>query len=74
MSYTTRSGDTWDGIAKAVYGDELNADTLMLANPEQIEVFKFPAGVVLATPDLGEKRNGFLPPWKFEADNGSTEN
>ena len=26
MAYTTKSGDTWDGIAKSVYGDELKAD------------------------------------------------
>lgn len=31
MSYTTKSGDTWDGIAKTVYGDELKADVLMTA-------------------------------------------
>ena len=29
MSYTTKSGDTWDGIAKTVYGDELKADVLV---------------------------------------------
>ena len=34
MSYTTKSGDTWDGIAKTVYGDELKADVLMTANRE----------------------------------------
>lgn len=27
MSYTTKSGDTWDGIAKTVYGDELFLST-----------------------------------------------
>ena len=50
MSYTTKSGDTWDGIAKTVYGDELKADVLMTANREYIEVYKFDSGVVLATP------------------------
>lgn len=33
MSYTTKSGDTWDGIAKTVYGDELKADVLMTGQP-----------------------------------------
>ena len=72
-SYTTKSGDTWDTISKEVYGKEIHADALMEANPAQIEVFKFPAGVVLATPDLPEKRNGLLPPWKYEADYDSSD-
>ena len=55
MSYTTKSGDTWDGIAKTVYGDELKADVLMTANREYIEVYKFDSGVVLATPEVEVK-------------------
>ena len=31
--YTTKSGDTWDVIAKEVYGSEYHADALMAANP-----------------------------------------
>ena len=30
--YTTKSGDTWDVIAKEVYGSEYHADALMAAN------------------------------------------
>ena len=56
MSYTTKSGDTWDGIAKTVYGDELKADVLMTANREYIEVYKFDSGVVLATPEGKNRR------------------
>ncbi len=67
MAYTTKSGDTWDVIAKQVYGDEYRADLLMAANPEQIHVFLFHAGVVLATPAVENKRSGTLPPWKYEA-------
>jgi nucleoid-associated protein YgaU len=70
LAYTTKSGDTWDTIAKKVYGSEYRADTLMAANPEHIETFYFEAGVVLATPDLPEKNDGLLPPWKFEANYG----
>lgn len=68
MAYTTKSGDTWDSIAKEVYGDEYRADILMAANPEHIGVFCFGAGTVIATPVTGEQRDGSLPPWKFEAD------
>ena len=67
MAYTTISGDTWDGIAKKVYGNELKADVLMAANPEHIETFIFSAGVELKTPALTEARAGTLPPWKYEA-------
>lgn len=67
MAYTTKSGDTWDVIAKQVYGSEYHADILMAANPQQINTFLFEAGVVLATPVLKEERDGLLPPWKYEA-------
>ena len=66
MSYTTISGDTWDGIAKNVYGQEKYADLLMQNNPEKISVFRFDAGVEIITPALPEEKSGFLPPWKFE--------
>lgn len=67
MSYRTVSGDTWDGIAKEVYGNELYADKLMKANPQWVEVFQFPAGVDLVTPILEQERDGMMPPWKYEA-------
>ena len=72
MAYTTKSGDTWDVIAKQVYGSEYHADILMAANPQQIDTFLFEAGVArgcshLVTPVLEEERDGLLPPWKYEA-------
>nr|UWG23026.1 MAG: baseplate wedge protein [Bacteriophage sp.] len=66
MSYVTKSGDTWDGIAKTVYGAERYADYLMQENPMLLDVYRFDAGVELATPALPEEKSGFLPPWKFE--------
>ena len=39
--YTTKSGDTWDVIAKEVYGSEYHADVLMAANPQEIDTFIF---------------------------------
>lgn len=68
MPYITKSGDTWDAVAKEVYGSEYHADVLMAANPQAIETFIFPAGVELTTPALEEERDGLQPPWKFEAD------
>lgn len=67
MAYITKSGDTWDMIAKKVYGSEYHADVLMAANAAYIETFIFQAGVELSTPALEEERNGLLPPWKYEA-------
>ena len=67
MAYITQSGDTWDMIAKEVYGSEYHADVLMAANAAHIETFIFQAGVELSTPALEEERNGLLPPWKYEA-------
>lgn len=65
--YTTKSGDTWDVIAKEVYGSEYHADVLMAANPQEIGTFIFNAGVELNTPALKEERDGLMPPWKYEA-------
>jgi phage tail protein X len=65
-TYITKSGDTWDVIAKQVYGSEYHADILMAANPKLLDTFFFSEGTVLAVPDLEEKRDGLLPPWKFE--------
>ena len=67
MAYITKSGDTWDMIAKEVDGSEYHADVLMAANAAHIETFIFQAGVELSTPALEEERNGLLPPWKYEA-------
>ena len=67
MAYITKSGDTWDMIAKEVYGSEYHADVLMAANAAHIETFIFQAGVELSTPALEEERNGLLPPWKYES-------
>ena len=44
MAYITKSGDTWDMIAKEVYGSEYHADVLMAANAAHIETFIFQPG------------------------------
>ena len=67
MAYTTISGDTWDVIAKKVYGSEYHAQTLMEANRHLLTTFFFSAGVVLNTPTPKERRSKSLPPWKYEA-------
>ena len=62
--YKTKSGDTWDVIAKEVYGSEYRADVLMEANREYIGTFLFSDGVALETPAPQDKPDDALPPWK----------
>lgn len=49
---TTLAGDTWDIIAKRVYGDDHAFGALMDANPEHIETLIFSGGVELEVPEI----------------------
>lgn len=61
--YKTRSGDTWDMIAKEVYGDELYASLLMANNQELLDCFIFPEGVLINLPEIPEEES-LLPDWR----------
>lgn len=61
--YTTVLGQTWDMVAKEVYGNEKYADFLMENNPQKLHIFVFSAGETLNIPELPEKA-GELPPWR----------
>ena len=67
-TYTTVSGDTWDIIARAVYGDELKADHLMQErkNLPLLDYQVFPSGVTVYVPDLSEEElnEDDLPDWR----------
>lgn len=63
MSYTTVQGQTWDQIAKEVYGKEKYADVLMEANPKLLDTFIFSAGVVVNTPEIAVEEKE-VPPWR----------
>lgn len=63
-SYTTISGDMWDKIAYEQMGSVLYTDKLILANIKYAAFFVFPSGVVLTIPDVEDKVNMQLPPWK----------
>lgn len=64
-TYETKSGDMFDGIAKAIYGSERYASDLMRENPRYAGVFRFAAGCVLQVPEI-ETAVVYddLPPWK----------
>lgn len=64
MGYITIQGQTWDMVAKEVYGNELYAGFLMESNPEHINTFIFSAGTTLKTPEVKRKVTVELPPWR----------
>lgn len=67
-NYTTISGDTWDIIARKVYGREVLADHLMQArqNVTLLDIQVFPAGVKVNAPEITEDiaYNNDLPDWR----------
>ena len=63
-TYTTVQGDMWDSIAYTQLGSVAHTDKLMAANLRYIEYYTFPAGIVLILPEIKEKVNSSLPPWK----------
>lgn len=66
-TYTTKSGDQWDTVARATYGSESYAGYLMEQNLPLLDTFQFDAGTVLNTPALPEEQDGSLPPWRYNA-------
>ena len=62
--YKTIQGDTWDGIAVKVYGDEKYMNELLEANQTYREILIFPANVSLSLPNIQTQTTTILPPWK----------
>lgn len=65
--YITKSGDTWDIIAKEVYGDEMHLSFLMKNNRDLLTYFVFPSGVVVKIYDLPEEadeEDEDIPDWR----------
>lgn len=66
-TYTTVAQNTWDVIAKKLYGSEAFIDQLIRANLQHRKTVFFSAGVVLNAPDIDTESAEFaenLPPWK----------
>ena len=61
--YVTTQGQTWDMIAKEVYGDESYTSFLMESNPKALDYFIFPYGVVLVIPEKPEEQE-VMPDWR----------
>ena len=64
MFYETQLGDTWDVIAKKIYGDEKYADYVMGNNPTLITTTIFSAGTLVWIPDLPPDETDELPEWR----------
>ena len=67
--YHCSAGETFDGIALLIYGDEKYASELMAANPDLVLVTVFTGGEVLALPVVEKPENDTEPasgtaPWK----------
>ena len=62
-SYITIQGDTWDMIAKKVYGNEKYLDILMQKNFPLLDYLVFPAGIEVLIPDKPPDRQENLPIW-----------
>lgn len=63
-TYTTVQGDMWDSIAFSQLGSVDYTDRLINFNRQYREYYIFPAGVVLALPDITDEEESNLPPWK----------
>lgn len=69
-TYVTVQGDMWDSIAYAQLGSTSHTDKLINANLRYREYYVFPAGIVLALPEVPEAETGTsLPPWKSSGPN-----
>lgn len=64
-TYTTVQGDMWDSISYVQLGGCAHTDKLMAENLEYRETYIFPAGIVLALPDVDTTvADDTLPPWR----------
>lgn len=63
--YITQAGDTWDKIAKEVYGSESYTSFLMENNQSELTNFVFPGGIELKIPDLPMVDDMILPEWRY---------
>jgi phage tail protein X len=66
LTYITKSGDTFDIIAKEKLGKEKHTKELMQANEDYIDYVIFPAGIELEIPEINENRSLGVqaPPWR----------
>ena len=64
MTYTTKSGDSFDLISYQQLGSEKFTPQLIAANPKHVATFIFGAGVELIIPTIETQVTTRKPPWK----------
>ena len=67
MTVYTIEGDTWDTVARRVYGNERRAMELMQAreNIRLLDIEVFPGGVAIFAPELPQEDDtSDLPEWR----------
>lgn len=64
MTYTTKSGDSFDLIAYEQLGSEKFTPQLQDANPNHLTTFIFSAGVELELPTITTQSTTRKLPWK----------
>ena len=64
MTYTTKSGDSFDSIAYQFFGDSRYLPELINANRDLITNFIFSAGIELEIPEVQTVKKVKTPPWK----------
>lgn len=63
--YITKAKDTWDIIAKNLYGDEFYSNQLIDANFMHACTVFFEAGITLNVPEVKSSASATnLPPWR----------
>ncbi|MCG8639142.1 MAG: tail protein X [Desulfobacterales bacterium] len=62
--YTTHQGDTFDIIARRIWGNEKLMHRLIEANPAHQDTVFFNANKVLDVPDIHPVSTEPVPPWK----------
>lgn len=63
-NYKTIQGETWDQVAKKVYGREVLFHHLVAANPAHKDTLIFSSGVELVVPFIEPQRVVEVPRWK----------
>ena len=64
MTYTTKSGDSFDTIAYKFYKDSRYVTDLINANRDMIATFIFSAGTEIIIPEVQKVKKTKTPPWK----------
>lgn len=67
VEYVTNDGDRWDLIAYKFYGNALNYEVIVNANPQVEIVPLLSGGIILKIPkiEIGNiLKDDDLPPWK----------